>query len=235
MADPILVVEDDPVAAAQFGEVLREDGHEVELVADGSVALGRACEAPFGMVLLDIGLPGLNGLDVVRQIRYRQVAAPVLIVSGRGGELDRVLGVELGADAYLVKPVGLGELRARVRAMLRREGWSVGPTGEPSAPRLKLGPLTMDERSRRVWRDDAELSLSVKEFDLLAQFMQAPGRVFSPAQLLQAVWHTDFAGYERNVKTFINRLRLRVEVNPSQPQLVLTVRGIGYRGVGPDG
>lgn len=232
MSPSILVVEDDAAIAAQYADLLAEDGLVVECVADGLRGLERAAQRAWSMVLLDVGLPGMNGMDLVRELRYRRMTAPVLIVSGRDREIDRVLGVELGADAYVTKPIGFAELRARVRALLRRTSQDArGATG-PAEGRLVLGPLQVDVAGRRVWKDGAELQLTAREFDLLAHFAASPGRVHTPRQLLQAVWHTDFAGYEGNVKTFVNRLRARIEADPARPCLILTVRGTGYRSVG---
>ena len=233
MSETILLVEDDVAVASMYGQVLGDAGHRVEHVVDGRVALERASDERHALIVLDVGLPGLNGFDVVRELRYRRVRAPVLIVSGRGREIDRVLGVELGADAYLVKPVVLTELTARVRALLRREAMGV-PLSRPSHEALvRLGPVEIDREARQVRRDGGALTLTAREFDLLLYLAQHPGRVFTPAQLLQAVWKTDFAGYESNVKTFVNRLRGRIESDPSRPELVLTVRGTGYRSATP--
>lgn len=231
MTETILLVEDDAAVALQYTEVLRDAGHRVEHVVDGRSALDRLSDERHGLVVLDIGLPGMNGFDVVRELRYRRLRAPVLLVSGRDREIDRVLGVELGADAYLVKPVGLSELQARVKAMLRRGSMAqAAPLAQQAT--VRLGPITIDRDGRQVRRDGATVTLTAREYDLLLYFALHPGRVFTPGQLLQAVWKTDFAGYEGNVKTFVNRLRARIETDPARPELLLTIRGTGYRSIG---
>ena len=233
MTETILLVEDDAAVAHQYAEVLRDAGHRVEHVVDGRQALDRLTDTSHALVVLDIGLPGMNGFDVVRELRYRRLRAPVLMVSGRDREIDRVLGVELGADAYLVKPVGLSELQARVKALLRRGSMAGPPPPLAQEAPVRLGPVTIDRDGRQVRRDGVTVTLTAREYDLLLHFALHPGRVFTPAQLLQAVWKTDFAGYEGNVKTFVNRLRTRIEADPARPELLLTVRGTGYRSIGP--
>ena len=222
-------MEDDASSAAIYAEALGDVGHRVEHVADGRVALERISDTRHGLVLLDVGLPGLNGFDVVRELRYRRLRTPVLMVSGRDREIDRVLGVELGADAYVVKPVGLAELMARVKALLRRGRMAAAASPLPQQAPVRLGPIVIDRDGRQVRRDGVEVSLTAREYDLLLYLAMHPGRVFTPSQLLLAVWKTGFADYEGNVKTFVNRLRARIEPDPSRPELVLTVRGTGYR------
>jgi DNA-binding response OmpR family regulator len=229
MTETILLVEDDAAVASMYAQAIGDAGHQVEHVVDGRVALERASDERHALIVLDVGLPGLNGFDLVRELRYRRLRVPVLIVSGRDREIDRVLGVELGADAYLVKPVGLTELMARVKALLRREAMAAQPSRRLPNARVRLGPVEIDREGRQVRRDGVALTLTAREYDLLLYLALHPGRVFTPGQLLQAVWKTDFAGYETNVKTFVNRLRGRIESDPSRPELVLTVRGTGYR------
>jgi DNA-binding response OmpR family regulator len=233
MDKSILLVEDDPAVAAQYAAVLVDAGHRVEQVCDGRLALDRASDEAHCLVLLDVGLPSLNGFDVVREFRYRRLRAPVLIVSARGREIDRVLGVELGADAYLTKPVGLGELLARVRALVRRDTLASGTSHAAGQPLVRLGPVEIDRDGRQVRRDGVAVPLTAREYDLLLHLALHPGRVFSPEQILQAVWKTDFVGYQGSVKTFVNRLRSRIESDPGRPELVLTVRGAGYCSAAP--
>ena len=232
MTAPLLLVEDDPCVAAAYGDALADAGHRVECVADGRAALERASDARHAVVVLDVGSPGLSGFDVVRELRYRRMGVPVLIVSGRGSEIDRVLGVELGADAYLVKPVGLAEIQARVRALIRRRAMAMVPADPPRHAPVRLGPVEIDREGRQVRRDGVPIALTAREYDLLLHLAAHPGRVFTARQLIQAVWRTDFAGYEGNVKTFVNRLRARIEADPARPALILTVRGTGYRSAG---
>jgi len=234
----VLIVEDDVDTAEQIGAVLDDDGLSFERVCDGREALQRAADGVYRLILLDVLLPGMHGLEVLRQLRLRRVGTPVLMVSARGTEIDRVLGLDLGADDYLCKPVSLIELRTRVKALLRSVERLSGPrpTGPPTGgpARQSLGALAVDLHGRRVWRDGVEVALSAREFDLLALLVGAPGRVFSRAQLLEAVWHTHLSAYEDNVNTHVTRLRHRIEPDPANPRYILTVRGIGYRSAAAD-
>lgn len=231
MDGPVLIVEDDGDTAEQFDAVLREDGVTSDRCASGIDALQRADLSRYRLILLDLRLPGLDGLEVLRQLRLQRLNTPILVVSARSTETDRVLGLELGADDYLGKPISLVELRARVRALLRRVArLSEAATGIVCrSERLVLGGIELEPHSRRAWRDGVELALTAREFDLLALFVGAPGRVFTRAQLLEAVWHTRLAAYEDNVNTHIARLRKHVEADPSNPRYIVTVRGVGYR------
>ncbi len=236
MEAPILIVEDDIDTAEQFGAVLGDDGLKVECVGDGRDALGRARDGRYRLIVLDVMLPGLNGLEVLRQLRFQRVNTPVMIVSARSTEIDRVLGLDLGADDYLSKPISLVELRARVKALLRSVARLADGRSVAAGPRrLALDGLEIEPHSRRAWRDGAELTLSAREFDLLALLIASPGRVFTRQQLLESVWNTQLAAYEDNVNTHINRLRNRVEPDPARPRYILTVRGVGYRSAVPDG
>ncbi len=236
MDGPVLIVEDDADTAEQFGAVLDEDGLRSERVADGREAMERACSGRYRLVLLDLVLPGINGLEVLRQMRLQRVITPVLIVSARGGEIERVLGLELGADDYLPKPISLAELRARIKALLRRVTRLAesGAVAAREPQRIVLDALEIEPHSRRVWRDGVERTLSAREFDLLALLVSSPGRVFTRQQLLESVWNTRLAAYEDNVNTHVNRLRTRIEPDPGRPRYILTVRGVGYRSAGAD-
>ncbi|MCL4185141.1 MAG: response regulator transcription factor [Burkholderiaceae bacterium] len=235
MDAPVLIVEDDIDTAEQFGAVLGDDGLQTEHANDGRRALHLACAGRYRMILLDVLLPGVNGLEVLRQLRLQRIDTPILIVSARCAEIDRVLGLDLGADDYLCKPFSTVELRARVRALLRSVERLAGARPDGAGPqRLMLGTLQLEPHSRRAWRDGIELTLSAREFDLLALLMESPGRVFTRGQLLEAVWNTRLSAYEDNVNTHINRLRNRIEPDPGRPRYVLTVRGAGYRSAAPD-
>src|SRR5690606_36551523 len=172
MDAPVLIVEDDPDTAEQFGAVLGDDGLASERVADGREALRRAIGGGYRLILLDVLLPGMNGLEVLRQLRFQRVGTPVMVVSARGTEIDRVLGLDLGADDYLCKPVSLVELRTRVKALLRSverlAGARADRASSQSPSRFVLGALEVEPHSRRAWRDGVELTLSAREFDLLA-------------------------------------------------------------------
>lgn len=227
------IVEDDLDTAEQIGAVPHDDGLSFERVGDGREALQRAASGDYRLILLDVLLPGMHGLEVLRQLRLLRVGTPVLMVSARGSEIDRVLGLDLGADDYVCKPVSLVELRARVKALFRSiERLSGARASGPLArapERISFGALEVDLRGRRVWRGGVEVALSAREFDLLALLICAPGRVYSRGQLLEAVWHTRLSAYEDNVNTHITRLRHRIEPDPANPRYILTVRGVGYR------
>lgn len=205
---------------------LRDQGLEVTVCGDGSSGLAAASSGQFDLVVLDLMLPDIDGLEVCRQIRASSDYLPILMLTAKSSELDRVLGLELGADDYLTKPFSVRELVARVKAILRREeAFSVrGPESL-----IELGGLTVDLERRRVTKGGREIELTAKEFDLLAFFAAHPGRVYSRAELLDHVWGYGHGGYEHTVNSHINRLRAKIEDNPGKPELVLTVWGVGYK------
>jgi len=230
----ILVVEDQRDIAELIAMHLRDLGHRVDCVHDGAAGYEAACSGRYDLVVLDVMLPGRDGLDIVRALRIDKVSTPVLMLTARSTELDRVLGLELGADDYLTKPFSIAELQARVRALLRRlqmhtpaAADSAGAAG--TAERIEAGDLLIDVASREVRLAGRPITLTAKEFDLLAHFARHPGRAFTRLQLLDAVWGTTFEGYEHTVNTHINRLRAKIEIDPANPRHVLTVRGVGYR------
>ena len=229
MGQRILVIEDQRDIAELVRMHVRDLGHDVELAHDGDEGLRLARSRGFALIVLDVMLPGRDGLDLVRQLRMDRNPVPVLMLTARSGEIDRVLGLELGADDYLTKPFSIAEMQARIKAMLRRSQLIQRP--EPlQRERLTVGEsLVIDTASREVQIDGVAMSLTTKEFDLLLHFARNPGRVFSRMQLLDAVWGTTFEGYEHNVNTHINRLRAKIERDPAAPRYVLTVRGAGYR------
>ncbi|RPH42006.1 MAG: DNA-binding response regulator [Burkholderiales bacterium] len=228
MEHRILVVEDQKDIADLIAMHVRDLGHRVDCVHDGNAGLKAAQSGDYSMVVLDVMLPGRDGLDIVRTLRMERNATPVLMLTARSTEIDRVLGLELGADDYLTKPFSIPELQARVKAMLRRRDMARQPT-EPSVERITAGELVIDCASRDVKLAGRSLPLTSKEFDLLAHLGRHPGRVFTRVQLLDAVWGTTYEGYEHNVNTHINRLRSKLEADPANPRYVLTVRGVGYR------
>lgn len=227
----VLVVEDQRDIADLIALHLRDLGLEVQVCLDGISGERAACGTPFDALVLDIMLPGKDGLDVLRSLRQQGIETPVLMLTARATELDRVLGLELGADDYLTKPFSVPELQARVKALLRRAG--IQKKGTLAAPadraRLVFDDLSIDPVSRVVTLAGKPIELTAKEFDLLLHFARQPGRAFTRLQLLDAVWGTTFEGYEHNVNTHINRLRNKIERNPAEPRFVITVRGVGYR------
>ena len=230
MEKRILVVEDQPDIAELIAMHLRDLGHRVDCVHDGNGGYEAARSDRYDLILLDVMLPGRDGLDIVRGLRMDRVRTPVLMLTARSTEIDRVLGLELGADDYLTKPFSIPELQARVKAMLRRvEMQSAPPSSTNNQERIEAGGLLIDFVSREARLDGHPVPLTAREFDLLAHFARNPGRAFTRMQLLDAVWGTTFEGYEHNVNTHINRLRAKIEADPANPRYVLTVRGVGYR------
>ncbi len=228
----LLVVEDQRDIAELIALHLRDLGHRVDVVHDGDAGYEAAASGEYDLVLLDVMLPGRNGLDIARVLRAEKKRVALLMLTARSSELDRVLGLELGADDYLTKPFSIPELQARVKALLRRLEMQATPTDAPAAQPIVLGDLRIDTASHEVHIGDRMLALTAKEYDLLLQFARSPGRVFTRAQLLDSVWGTTFEGYEHNVNTHINRLRAKIEADPAHPRYVLTVRGVGYRFAG---
>ena len=221
----ILLVEDETVLAETLRYNLEREGYEVLAASDGVQALDLARSVQPDLLVLDVMLPRLDGFSVCRILR-KESGVPILMLTARQDEIDRIAGLELGADDYVVKPFSLGELLARVRAILRR-----GQRDNAGLERELLhgGDITVDTGSRRVWRGDRELALAAKEFDLLACLMRNRGMALSRDLLLERVWGYDFAGDARTVDVHIRWLREKVELDPSEPAYIQTVRGIGYR------
>ena len=226
----LLVVEDDDSIRETVGEALRGEGFEVHTCADGPSALGlitAESSDPLDLIVLDLMLPGLGGLDLCRELRRINNTTPILVISARDSETDRVLGLEVGADDYLVKPFGLRELVARCRALLRRARQTETSSCEPKS--LSHANLCLFPSECRVTRDGTDLTLSPKEYKILELFIQNPKRVWSRDQLLEKIWGVDFIGDTKTVDVHIRWLREKVEQEPSSPQLIRTVRGFGYR------
>ncbi|MSQ61723.1 MAG: response regulator transcription factor [Dehalococcoidia bacterium] len=222
----ILIVEDDTTLRESLQYTLKNEGYAVMTAADGYAALRAAQEAQPNLVLLDLMLPGIDGLEVCRVLR-RTSSVPIMMLTAKREEIDKVLGLELGADDYLTKPFSMRELLARVRAMLRR-GDLNGQHDVP-VPVLESGDLTVDLVRHEASRNHAPLHLKPREFDLLAFFMRHRGRAFDRERLLDQVWGYDFAGAGRTVDVHIRWLREKIEDEPSRPVRLTTVRGTGYR------
>jgi two-component system phosphate regulon response regulator PhoB len=229
MSLSLLVVEDDDTIRDTIREALQLEGFRVVACGDGATALANLERAAagtdaFSLVVLDLMLPGMGGLEICRRLRQGGDQTPILVVSARDTETDRVLGLEVGADDYLVKPFGMRELVARCRALLRR---SQAPQ---SAPRLlEHANLRLYPEECRVTRDGMEVNLSPKEYRLLELFMQHPRKVWSRDRLLEQVWGYDYFGDSKTVDVHIRWLREKLEANPSAPVHLITVRGFGYR------
>jgi DNA-binding response OmpR family regulator len=227
-AENVLVVDDDPTVREVLSLYLRRDGYRVTEAADGPRALEQAAGDPPRLVVLDLMLPGLSGLEVFRRLRS-QAEIPVIILTARGEEADRVAGLEIGADDYVAKPFSPRELAARVTAVLRRSSPRSGQGGDPAQPTLfELSDLRVDTAARRAWRHGSPVALTVREFDLLAHLVRHPGRAFRREQLLAEVWGYSYGG-PATVTVHIRRLREKLEADPRHPRHILTVWGFGYR------
>ena len=220
----VLVIDDDENLGEVVGRYLARENYEVELARDGRSGLARALVWLPDLVVLDLMLPIIDGVEVFRRLR-RVAPIPVIMLTARGKEEERIAGLELGADDYIAKPFSPRELTARVKAVLRRAGGGVnGVTG----PTLRAGDLEVDVVAHEARRDGAALSLTVKELDLLAHLMSHPGRAFRREELLDAVWGYT-SGDTATVTVHMRRLREKTEQNPSEPRHLRTVRGVGYR------
>ena len=227
----ILLVEDEPDIADLLGLHLRDLGYRVDAVADGALALQKALATPYALIILDLMLPGMDGVEVCRQLRRRERATPILMLTAKSEEADKVLGLDVGADDYVTKPFSIRELLARVRALLRRVELD---QPEEEGGEIALGGLVIEPAKRKVRAAGAAVELTAKEFDLLLLFAQHPGRAFSRQELLDKVWGYQYAGYSHTVNSHINRLRSKIEPEPSAPRYVQTVWGVGYRFAEPD-
>ncbi|WP_454676781.1 response regulator transcription factor [Achromobacter marplatensis] len=224
----VLIVEDDAHIAELLRLHLRDEGYAVEHAADGNEGMRRLEEGSWDALVLDLMLPGIDGLEICKRARAMARYTPIIITSARSSEVHRILGLELGADDYLAKPFSMLELVARVRALLRRSV-AVERNARIDAGSLAVHGVSIDPISRTVDVDERRLDLTPREFDLLHFFARHPDKVFSRMDLLNHVWGYQHEGYEHTVNTHINRLRTKIEVDPSNPQRILTVWGRGYK------
>jgi two-component system, OmpR family, response regulator RegX3 len=220
----ILVVEDEVALADAVGYALRGDGHEVEAVADGESALAAASGRPFDLLVLDLMLPGVSGIEVCRRLRDES-AIPILMLTARDAEVDRVLGLEAGADDYVTKPFSMSELLARVRAILRRRELDA----HEAHPTRDVGGLHLDLERYEATVDGKPVQLTPSELKLLALLSRDPGRVYSRREIMQHLWESTYVGDERACDIHISNLRRKLEREPDTPERILTVRGVGYR------
>jgi DNA-binding response OmpR family regulator len=221
----VLIVEDDEGIAMPLVRTLGREGYEVERVSEGSTAVAKALAGSVDLMILDLGLPDIDGLEVCRQVRAGGYDGGVLILTARGGELDRVVGLDVGADDYMSKPFGLAELLARTRALLRRSA-----ANQPAADAgpCEDGGLRIDKQARRVWAGEDEVALTTKEFDVLSLLCDDRGAVVTRDRLMDEVWDSNWYGSTKTLDVTVGRLRQKLE-DSSAPARVVTVRGVGFR------
>lgn len=232
MSKSILVVEDDADIAELLRLNLTDEGYAVQVAADGETGLARLQSNGYDALILDLMLPGKDGLEICRQVRAMPEYTPIIIISAKSAEAHRILGLELGADDYVTKPFSVLEVNARVKALFRRVE-ALGRIARLESGLLEAGELRIDPVAREVTLREEPLTLTAREFDLLFFFARHPGRVFSRLDLLNQVWGYSHEGYEHTVNTHINRLRAKIEHDPTTPEYILTVWGVGYKFAAP--
>ncbi len=226
----VLIIEDDREISDLISIHLKDLELEVSQSYDGKDGLLRAVNEKFDLIILDIRLPYMDGLEVCKKIRMEKIQSLVLILTSKSEEIDKVLGLEIGADDYLTKPFSIRELVARVKALLRRrEMFMASQDTEPEDKELKIGDLMINEGMRKVQIRGEKLDLSPKEFDLLVLLASNPGKTYTRMQLLNKIWGYEFEGFEHTVNSHINRLRSKVEQNMHEPEYILTTWGVGYK------
>ena len=224
----ILVIEDERDIADLIRLHLEDLNHDVTVARDGNTGLRKGSARSWDLIILDLRLPGIDGLEICRRLRRKSEFIPIIMLTSKSSELDRVVGLEMGADDYVVKPFSVLELMARVKAILRRTKLSEKP--QVRSPReVRLGCLTIDSATRSATVGGEPVDLTAKEFDLLFHFANNPNRVFRRAELLDSVWGYGHDGYEHTVNSHINRLRAKIENDPAHPELIVTVWGVGYK------
>ena len=228
MSARILLVDDDPLLTDSLGYILKQEGYSVLVAATGGEALTRAGRDAPDLVLLDVSLPDLSGVEVCRRLQGSSTA-PVIMLTARRQESDKIVGLDAGADDYITKPFAIGELLARVRAGLRRTRQEARP-----APRIEVGDLVVDVAAHRVLVDGRPVELSAREFELLRLLAESAGRVVTRRRLFDTVWGPDFFGDERALDVYVRLLRKKIEADPDRPNYIRTVRGVGYRLSAPE-
>ena len=221
----ILVVDDDPLISNSIAYALKQEGYSVVLAGTGQAALEEVTHRQPDMVVLDIGLPDISGVEVCRRMR-RESSVPIMFLTARQDEMDKVVGLDAGGDEYVTKPIGIAELAARVRAILRRSGRDVSTT---IPTEFWIEDVHLDVEGHRVQARGRDIPLTPREFDLLQLLMSNAGRAMSRPHILDSVWGTDWFGDENVVEVFIRQLRRKIEDDPDRPRLIETVRGVGYR------
>ncbi len=223
MATRILLVDDEPLILKGLRFSLQQEGYEIDQSADGEEALDKILSNPYDLVLLDVMLPKLSGIEVCQRVRETS-DVPIIMLTAKGEDMDKILGLEYGADDYMTKPFNILEVKARIKTILRR----AAGRREPQKPQLSGGGLFLDAATRSVEADGRPVNLTVKEFDLLQLFMSTPGRVYSREELLETIWGYDYIGDFRTVDVHIRRLREKIEPDPAKPQYIMTKWGVGY-------
>ena len=227
MANNILVVDDERLIVKGIKFSLEQDSMAVDVAYDGEEALNLAKSKEYDLIVLDVMLPKIDGLQVCQQIReFSQV--PIIMVTAKGDDMDKIMGLEYGADDYITKPFNILELKARIKAILRRSVRRMSPSEQTAEKSLQYSGLKLDLESRRVFVNNKETNLTAKEFDLLELFMENKGKVYSREALLNTVWGYDYPGDVRTVDVHVRRLREKVEQNPSDPKYIHTKWGVGY-------
>ena len=224
----ILVADDEPSVRESVGYALAQDGFDVDVAADGTEAAEKVAgdTVPYDLLILDIMMPGPSGLDICREVRSRS-AVPIILLTAKDAEVDKVVGLEVGADDYVTKPFSVRELLGRVRAQLRRRELDRGPLNQ--AVRIEAGPVAIDLVRHVVMVREVPINLTRSEFQLLRLLVSRPGEVFPRRQIMEELWQTEFDGDERACDVHISNLRQKVERDPQRPELVVTVRGVGYK------
>jgi DNA-binding response OmpR family regulator len=224
----ILIIEDDRDIAELISIHMKDSGHEVEMVHDGKDGLFKAMEKVHDLIILDLKLPGMDGLEICQKLRMEKINTPIIMLTSKSEEIDKVLGLEIGADDYMTKPFSLRELVARVKSVLRR-GRSQNDTPRSSEQIIECENFYLDVSKRIVKSYDQQQDLSPKEFDMLVLLASNPGKTYSRSDLLNQVWGVDFEGFEHTVNSHINRLRSKIEKNMNEPEFILTTWGVGYK------
>jgi two-component system, OmpR family, response regulator RegX3 len=230
----ILVADDEPSVRESVGYALAQDGFDVDVARDGNEAAEKVTgdTVPYDLLILDIMMPGPSGLDICREVRGRS-AVPIILLTAKDAEVDKVVGLEVGADDYVTKPFSVRELLGRVRAQLRRRELDRGPLNQ--AVRIEAGPVSIDLVRHVAMVRDVPINLTRSEFQLLRLLVSRPGEVFARRQIMEELWQTEFDGDERACDVHISNLRQKVERDPQRPELVVTVRGVGYKFEGDAG
>jgi len=229
----VFIVEDDPHIAALIREKLKDEPFEIFSESNGRLAYEQALDNRYDVILLDIMLPEMSGNEICRQLRIHHVTSIIIMLTSKSEEIDKVLGLELGADDYITKPFSPRELLSRINARIRR----IDDALVVPAPRdadmensfIKMGSLTIDKEKRKVLKNNKVIDLTPKEFELLILIASKPGKTYTRLQLLSLVWGTNFEGFEHTVNTHISRLRLKIETDPANPEYILTTWGVGYK------